>query len=396
MIDQLTRWAILTAVVVGHFGLSIGLYNRINGFGLPRKVVKGIVLVLFCLTLLIPIWVIVFHYQWIAEFATAPFDFQFDGVPSYLLGYTIVCLASWVVLGIPWLLWRPIFGLEWVDVQRDVEVIDVQATSGRRLGLTVRCKLESRIPLNQIFDLSVEAIELPVPGLPAALDGYRIAHLSDIHLTGHVHPDFSRYAVERSTLWQPDMMVLTGDIIDHQPCIDWLPEIFAQASARDGCYFVLGNHDTRIVNASQTRKAMDRAGWTDLGSCTLKRMLLNVPTLLIGNEHPWFGRPKVIPDDNESFRLLLSHSPDQFGWARQNKVNLMLAGHTHGGQGRLPLIGPVLSPSFHGSRYASGDFYKSPTTMHVSRGLSGTHLIRINCRPQLSLLTLRAIDSEST
>ena len=74
----------------------------------------------------------------------------------------------------------------------------------------------------------------------------------------------------------------------------------------------------------------------------------------------------------------------------------MLAGHTHGGQGRLPLIGPVLSPSFHGSRYASGDFYKSPTTMHVSRGLSGTHLIRINCRPQLSLLTLRAIDSEST
>ena len=67
----------------------------------------------------------------------------------------------------------------------------------------------------------------------------------------------------------------------------------------------------------------------------------------------------------------------------------MLAGHTHGGQGRLPLAGPILGPSRYGSRYASGDFYKPPTTMHVTRGLGGTHLIRINCRPELSLLTLR-------
>ncbi len=392
MIDHLTGWGILAAVVVGHFGLSIALYNRINGFGLPRKLIKGIVLVVFCLTLLIPIWVIAFHYPSVSGFALNPTDAGFDHVPRHLLGYASVCLASWIVLGVPWLLWRPVFGLEWATVKREVEVVDVQANS-RRLGLTAVCKLQSRIPFNQIFDLAVESIDLPVPGLPPALDGYRIAHLSDLHLTGHVHPDFSRYAVERSTLWQPDMMVLTGDIIDYQPCIDWLPEIFAQASARDGCFFVLGNHDTRIVDASQTREAMDQAGWTDLGSRTVKQNLSTVPTLLIGNEYPWFGRPQVIPDGCESFRLLLSHTPDQIGWARQNNVTLMLAGHTHGGQGRLPLLGPILSPSFHGSRYASGDFYKPPTTMHVSRGLSGTHLLRINCRPELSLLTLRAIDS---
>lgn len=77
----------------------------------------------------------------------------------------------------------------------------------------------------------------------------------------------------------------------------------------------------------------------------------------------------------------------------------MLAGHTHGGQGRLPLAGPLLGPSFHGSRYASGDFYKDPTTMHVTRGISGVHLLRINCRPELSLLTLRCdrnVDGERT
>jgi hypothetical protein len=72
----------------------------------------------------------------------------------------------------------------------------------------------------------------------------------------------------------------------------------------------------------------------------------------------------------------------------------MLAGHTHGGQGRLPLVGPLLSPSLHGSRYASGDFFRPPTTMHVTRGLSGIHLMRINCRPELSLLTLRGLRSD--
>jgi predicted MPP superfamily phosphohydrolase len=111
--------------------------------------------------------------------------------------------------------------------------------------------------------------------------------------------------------------------------------------------------------------------------------------LLIGNEYPWFDRPRLPAADEQTFRLLLSHSPDQIWWARRHQVQLMLAGHTHGGQGRLPLIGPILGPSFHGSRFAAGDFFKSPTTMHVSRGLSGTHLIRIHCRPELSLITLR-------
>jgi predicted MPP superfamily phosphohydrolase len=135
---------------------------------------------------------------------------------------------------------------------------------------------------------------------------------------------------------------------------------------------------------------MNAAGWVDLGGRALDRSLRGVPATLIGNEHPWFKRPRLNPDCEGRFRLLLSHSPDQIWWARRHNVTLMLAGHTHGGQGRLPLLGPLLSPSFHGSRYASGSFFKPPTTLHVSRGLSGTHLLRINCRPELSLLTLRA------
>jgi predicted MPP superfamily phosphohydrolase len=244
--------------------------------------------------------------------------------------------------------------------------------------------------MNQIFDLAIESIELPVKGLPSELDGYRIAHLSDVHLTGDIHPDYAKYAVARASGWQPDLMALTGDIIDKQPCIDWLPEIFSQAEAADGCFFVLGNHDTRVVDSWQTRDAMDRAGWTDLGSRSLRTQLRGVASLVIGNEHPWFERPGMGDANPAEFRLLLSHSPDQLSWARRHNVTLMLAGHTHGGQGRLPLAGPILSPSRHGSRYASGDFYKPPTTMHVTRGLGGVHLMRINCRPELSLIKLRS------
>lgn len=392
MISQYARWAIIAAVLIGHFGLSIAVYNRINGFGLPRHVLKAFDKVYFVFTIILPVLALYLWGDMIGDFARG--TGYAGSFPLVAATYATVCLMAWVFLGIPWLVWRPIFGVESIDIKRNVEVVDVQTISNRPLGLTWACRFEAKLPLNQVFELAIEELDLPVHGLPQALDGYRIAHLSDIHLTGDVHPDFSRYAVERATKWQPHLMALTGDIIDRQPCIDWLPEIFSAAQAVDGCYYVLGNHDTRIVDSQQTRAAMDRAGWTDLGSRILERPLASISTLLIGNEYPWFGRPNLDPQRTESFRLLLSHSPDQIGWARKHNVTLMLAGHTHGGQGRLPIVGPILGPSFHGSRFASGDFYKPPTTMHVSRGLCGTHLIRINCRPELSLLTLRTVPTD--
>ncbi len=378
---------ILMAAAVGHFGLHVAIYNRINGFGWPRKVVKTIVKFFLATTILIPLAVIYLYWPIFADMLSGSPDID---IPMPLRVYGTVCLATWIVLGVPWLIWRPLFGREWITAPRTIEVVDVQQVVSNPLPLTPKAKLEARVPWNQLLDLSIEQISLPVAGLPPALDGYRIAQVSDVHLTGEIHPDYAKYAIRRATAWQPDLFALTGDIIDKQPCIDWLPEIFAPASARDGCYFVLGNHDTRVKESWLIRDAMSRAGWTDLGSRYLQLELAGVRSLVIGNEHPWFARPEV-DNDGDQFRLLLSHSPDQFFWARKNGVHLMLAGHTHGGQGRLPLAGPVLSPSFHGSRYASGDFYKAPTTMHVTRGIGGVHLMRINCRPQLSLLTLRTV-----
>ena len=382
-------WSLLVlAALMGHFGIMLASYNRLSATGIKRSRVKRVVKGMLVFTIGLPLLLAWLHFDlWVQIFERTTDAWTF---PPTVLGYGYLCLLAWPILGIPWLIFRPIWGLEWISVQREIEVVDVSSVVSEELPLTARCRFESKLPLNQIFELSIETIELPVPGLPDSLDGYRIAHLSDMHLTGHIHQAFSRYVVERSVQWKPDMMVLSGDIIDTPPCIDWLAEIFKDATAPDGCYFVLGNHDTRISDPDEIRSEMERLGWIDLGGIARKVELRGVDTLLMGNEFPWFGRPEIDFEEPADFRFVISHSPDQLRWARKHNVHLMLAGHTHGGQGRLPLIGPLLSPSYHGSRFASGEFYKSPTTMHVSRGLSGTHLVRIRCRPELSLLVLRA------
>ncbi len=381
-------WVILFAAVIGHFGINVAIYNRLNGLGLPRRMTKHIEHFFAVLAVLIPIAMLwMFRDTFWDMLQGRP---NKTAIPSVLWYYGAFCLASWIFLGIPWLLWRPIFGIEWIQAPRETEIVNVRDVTDHPLALSIKCKLECDLPLNQIFDLAIDKISLPVAGLPPALDGYRIAQFSDVHLTGDIHADFTKYVVQRATDWQPNMIALSGDVIDSQKCVSWLYDIFSPAQATDGCYFILGNHDTRIVNPADTRGEMERAGWIDVSQKPVARELAGVSSLIIGNEAPWFPLPDLGTNEAD-FRVLLSHGPDQIHWARKHDVHLMMAGHTHGGQGRLPLLGPILSPSLHGSRYASGDFYKAPTTLHVSRGLSGTHLLRINCRPQLSLLTLKAV-----
>ena len=95
------------------------------------------------------------------------------------------------------------------------------------------------------------------------------------------------------------------------------------------------------------------------------------------------------------FRVLMSHSPDQVNWAKPYQFDLMFAGHTHGGQIRLPLVGPLVAPSRFGVKYCAGTFQIGPMLMHVSRGLSGEDMIRINCPPELGLFTLRSVDGNT-
>lgn len=378
-------WAAL--FLIAHLGLWVSIYNRINALNLPRRVTKPMMKFLLLVAIVLPIYIG-------SILDASPKSLLLlrsasGGIHSTLQIYSLFVLSSYLWLGLPWLLTRPLFGFGWLSAEIQSEVKDLSQELTVPLPLSEKCKWFAKVPLNQIFELSVEKIELPVKDLPDALDGYRIAHLSDIHFTGDVAPDFTKHVITIANQWKPELFALTGDLIDKQSCIEWLKPVLQHAKASDGSYFILGNHDARMPDTQAIRSEISEAGWIDLGGNKITVCLRGQDVTIVGDESPWLKKPKELDERDQAFRILLSHSPDRIRWASKNQVQLMLAGHTHGGQGRLPLLGPVLSPSLYGSRYASGQFFQSPTTLHVTRGLSGTRLLRINCRPELSLLTLR-------
>src|SRR5690606_24930310 len=145
-------------------------------------------------------------------------------VPLPLALYAGLALATLVVYGPSWLLSRPSLNRDAIRVRREVRQVAVEEAVGESLAVTRKCRFHSRLPMNQLFQLAIERKEVPVRGLPSELEGLKIAHLSDVHLTGHVSPAFYRYVVEQAVQWDPDLIALTGDIVDKERCIEWLDE----------------------------------------------------------------------------------------------------------------------------------------------------------------------------
>lgn len=254
------------------------------------------------------------------------------------------------------------------------------------------------LPGNQSLLLSIHEKTIKIPHLPVALDGFSITHLSDLHFTGRIAKPYFDEVTRQANELHSDMVAITGDLVDSPHCLDWLPDTLGRLHAPHGVYFVLGNHDLR-AGAAQVRQILAGCGLIDLSGRWLRSEVRDQGIVLAGNELPWF-RPAADmrscpPKDDRSrdFRILLSHSPDQFTWAQRNDFDLMLAGHTHGGQICFPWIGPILAPSKYGVRYSAGTFYLPPLVMHVSRGISGLQPLRFNCPPELTRLVLRCTTS---
>jgi predicted MPP superfamily phosphohydrolase len=253
--------------------------------------------------------------------------------------------------------------------------------------------LLTRIPGNQIQELELSERGLEISRLDPALDGLSIVHLTDLHVTGKIGRGYFEEVVRQSVAVAPDLIAVTGDILDNIACLDWIPETIGKLRARYGVYFVLGNHDM-WTGAEQIRHCLTECGLTDVGGRWVEIEIRGRRVILAGNESPWWppadlGRAPQRRGKGP-LRIALCHSPDQFRWARVNDIDLALAGHTHGGQFRIPFIGPFVAPSRHGVRYASGVFHAAPTVMHVGRGVSGKLPLRICCRPEVAKLTLYA------
>jgi predicted MPP superfamily phosphohydrolase len=192
-----------------------------------------------------------------------------------------------------------------------------------------------------------------------------------------------------------DLVAITGDFVENVRYLDWVREVLSRVQSRYGVYYVLGNHDKRLRDAAPLRRALSDAGLIDLGGRWVKVEVRGEPLILAGNELPWFRPPAPMEDcpgvagGARPLRVLLAHTPDQLPWARSFDFDLMLAGHTHGGQIRFPIIGPLVVPSRYGAKYAAGAFYEDPTLLHVTRGVSSLEPLRFRCPPELARLVLQ-------
>ena len=248
---------------------------------------------------------------------------------------------------------------------------------------------------NQVGQLEVNKKTLFLPQLPSKLEGLTLTHFSDLHITGVIPQVFYDRLCDEILELDSDLMFLTGDVLDVPSKLPWVSRLAKRLTTSKECYFVLGNHDVRHGQDEKLRAALVAENCVDLGSTYLHVDIRGEPILLAGNELPWVGTaPECRPKSNE-FAIGVVHTPDLIGWGRQQDYDLLLAGHAHGGQIRIPGIGPIICPSVHGVRYASGVFQKGRTMMHVSRGISGLQPIRLRCRPELTQLTLRRSDRHS-
>ena len=378
---------------LGHFSLAVWLFNRLHAIGLQPRAVKWLErMLLASAAVVLAAWMI--RSVWLGRFV---------GEWSLADPWTVYSLICWPVaaLVVPLWLWPKLRErVPAILASNDTEVIDVAQRLGGWPVEGSRARLYAAIPGNQVCQLHIHRKTLRLPRLPSELDGLSIAHLSDLHMIGNLTEPFFDEVVAATNALEADLVCISGDILEKTCCLPWIPRTLGRLKARHGKFFILGNHERRLPDARVLRDALAAAGLTDLGSRCESLAIDGATILLAGNELPWFGNAPNIPSSfrtpQSALRILLAHTPDQFQYARREQFDLVLAGHTHGGQIRLPGLGALISPSWHGWRYASGLFHEPPTVMHVSRGVAGKTPLRLNCPPEIALLILKADNASAS
>jgi predicted MPP superfamily phosphohydrolase len=378
---------VFAGVCLGHAAIILFCLNWLYGCDLPRGLLRVVRRASEMVILASP--VVLWYASGFDLFAAA----SRAGHPAayYLLaGYGIGCAALGLAVLPALTVWRLVRPKPAALLSNDTQTLDVAKELGYKPVGRGKYRQLARLPYNEIFQVDFSVRTYRLPRLPAAWDGLSILHLSDLHLCGTPDRVFYETVLDRCRAWEPDLVAITGDFIDSDAHHRWLIPLLGRLRWNVAAFAVLGNHDYYRDHAV-VRRRLRKIGFRVLGNSWEQITVRGLPLVVVGNECPWFRpRPDLSQCPADVFRLCLSHTPDEIQWARQNGIDLMLAGHVHGGQIRFPVIGSVFVPSRYSRRYDCGSFHEPPTLMHVSRGLAGKHPLRYNCRPEVTKVVLRA------
>jgi uncharacterized protein len=244
------------------------------------------------------------------------------------------------------------------------------------------------------------------PDLPLALNGLRIAHLSDVHAGIHMPQEKMQEIVAQTNALGADVIVQTGDMIDiSQSFIPDYVRAFRDLHAPLGVVTVLGNHD-RYTGQDAVIRGVRDAGqvFVKNGAHVIERGGTAIALIGIDDPRNWRADDpqdddlelalRLTPPAKDAFRILLAHRPGAFDGAAPRSIPLTLAGHIHGGQFYVPVIG--WSPGRLITKYVMGHFTQGSSQLYVSRGIGVVGIpLRVFVPPEIALFELRRADGRT-
>jgi predicted MPP superfamily phosphohydrolase len=251
-------------------------------------------------------------------------------------------------------------------------------------------------------ELDVVNTTIRIANLPQPFHGFRIVQLSDIHLDEFTEPIFLEHIVHRINTLSPDLVLVTGDFITRgsltfiasRHAAYRCAEILATLKAPE-TYTILGNHDV-AVSAPLVIGALRSAKVPILVNQNLPIERGGSRIWLCGADDAGTSHPDLdltIPAKPDGPVILMVHEPDYADTVVQHPrgplVDLMLSGHSHGGQVRMPFYGPLILPPM-GQKYVMGHFRFGNMQLYVNRGVGSVGLpFRLNCAPEITIHTLQ-------
>jgi len=279
--------------------------------------------------------------------------------------------------------------IRWKE-RRRVADGNVQPTPLRALALNLT--EAARSALTEPFRLTIEHQQIRLRRLPAEIDGFRIVQLSDVHHSPFTSREQIARAVETANSLRPDIIALTGDYVSKErayaaPCA----ELLGKLQARHGVYAVLGNHDhwtdapliTDLFRAEGINVLINEGRRFEKNGASF--WLAGVDDTMVGLEDLSLA---LAGSSEAEFKLLLAHNPIVLRRASRAGVDLVLSGHTHGGQ--VSLRSERNASGRQRRRLLKGLARQGNTQIYITRGLGTVVLpVRFGCPPEVSLLELR-------